>query len=161
MRVKKIFYSFLFSFVVLLSVAYSSTTPDAIAYEEKKSNEVHSPEWSYEGETGPEYWGDINPDYALCKKGKEQSPINIETSHVIEDEKMTDVFFNYIPTGFSLSHYGYTIQATPSTLDNSIVVDNKEYKLAQLHFHTPSEHQFNGQNFEMELILYIRMPITN
>ena len=32
-----------------------------------------------------------------------------------------------------------------------IVVDNKEYKLVQFHFHTPSEHQFNGKNFAMEL----------
>lgn len=44
-------------------------------------------------------------------------------------------------------------QATPTTMDNFLVVDNKEYKLAQFHFHTPSEHQFNGQNFVMEIHL--------
>ena len=103
------------------------------------------------GETGPEHWGDINPDYAVCTNGKEQSPINIETSQVIEDEKMADLDINYKPTGFSLSNNGHTIQGNPSTLDNSFVVDNKEYKLEQFHFHTPSEHQFNGKNFDMEL----------
>ena len=54
-------------------VACSSTSPDVakndagkkdIAKEEKKSNEVHTAHWSYEGETGPEHWGDINPDFA-------------------------------------------------------------------------------------------------
>ena len=140
--------------------ACSSTSPDVakndaakedIAKEEKKSNEVHTAQWSYKGETGPEHWGDINPDYAVCTNGKEQSPINIETSQVIEDEKIADLVINYKPTGFSLSNNGHTIQGNPSTLDNSFVVDNKEYKLAQFHFHTPSEHQFNGQNFDMEL----------
>ena len=119
MPVKKMFFSFLMSFVVSVLVTYTSTLPGAIANEEKKSDEVDSLNWSYEGETGPEYWGYINPDYALCKKGKEQSPINIETSHVIEDKKIADVYMNYKPTDFSLSNDGHTIQAIPSSLDNS------------------------------------------
>ena len=160
MPAKKIFYSLLMSFLVLSSVSCSSTSPDLaknnatkedIAKEEKKSNEVHTTHWSYKGKTGPEHWGDMNPDYAVCTKGKEQSPINIETSHVIEDEKMVDPVIHYKPTVVSLSNNGHTIQANPSTLDNSIVVDNKDYKLTQFHFHTPSEHQFNGQNFDMEI----------
>ncbi|MFZ0446465.1 MAG: carbonic anhydrase family protein [Bacillus sp. (in: firmicutes)] len=160
MPVKKVFYSFLMSFLVLSLAACSSPSPDVAkndvakeesAKEERKSNEVHTAQWSYEGETGPEHWGDINPDYAACTNGKEQSPINIKTSQVIDDEKIADLDINYKPTGFSLSNNGHTIQGTPSTLDNSFVVDNKEYKLAQFHFHTPSEHQFNGQNFDMEL----------
>ncbi|MEH7122423.1 carbonic anhydrase family protein [Bacillus sp. JJ1773] len=155
MPARKIFYSFLMSFLVLFLVAYSSISPDAAKYDvvnkKKKSIDVHTAHWSYEGETGPEHWGDINPDYAVCTNGKEQSPINIQTSQVIEDEKIANLDINYKPTSFFLINNGYTIQGTPSTLDNSFVVDNKEYKLAQFHFHTPSEHQFNGQNFDMEL----------
>ena len=56
----------------------------------------------YEGETGPEHWGDIDPNYAACENGKEQSPINIESSHVVEDKKMEDPDINYKPTVFSL-----------------------------------------------------------
>ncbi|KMY49679.1 carbonic anhydrase [Peribacillus loiseleuriae] len=157
MQAKKIFYSFFIIFLVLSLTACSSTLPDVakkdVTKEEQKSNEVHTAHWSYEGETGPEHWGDINPDYAACTNGKEQSPVNIEMSKVIEDEKIKDLDINYKPTGFSLSNNGHTIQANPQTLDNSIVVDNNEYKLAQFHFHTPSEHQFNGQNFDMELHL--------
>ena len=31
----------------------------------------HGPEteWSYEGETGPEHWGDLDPSYRLAKEG--------------------------------------------------------------------------------------------
>ena len=33
--------------------------------------------WSYEGERGPEHWGDLDPEYAPCKDGHAQSPIDI------------------------------------------------------------------------------------
>ena len=157
MPAKKIFYSFLMSFSILSLAACSSASPDVTKNEaakediakeeEKKSNEVHTAHWTYEGETGPEHWGDLNPDFAACTNGKEQSPINIETSQVIEDEKIPDLVINYKPTEFSLSNNGHTIQGNPFTNDNTFIVDNKEYKLAQFHLHTPSEHQFNGTEF--------------
>jgi carbonic anhydrase len=149
------------AFSILSLAACTSASPDetknevakedAAKEEEKKSNEVHTAHWTYEGENGPEHWGDLNPDFAACTNGKEQSPINIETSRVIEDEKIPDLVINYKPTEFSLSNNGHTIQGNPFTNDNTFIVDNKEYMLAQFHFHTPSEHQFNGQNFDMEL----------
>ncbi len=161
MPAKKTFYSFLVSFSILSLAACSSATPnvtkneaakeDIAKEEQKESNEVHTAHWTYEGEKGPEHWGDLNPDFAACTNGKEQSPINIETSRVIEDEKITDLVINYKPTEFSLTNNGHTIQGNALTNDNSFIVDNKEYKLAQFHFHTPSEHQFNGKNFDMEL----------
>lgn len=33
--------------------------------------------WSYEGEAGPEHWGDLAPEFHLCKDGKQQSGIDI------------------------------------------------------------------------------------
>jgi carbonic anhydrase len=39
-------------------------------------NYAHST-WSYSGKTGPEHWGDLKPEYKMCKIGKNQSPINI------------------------------------------------------------------------------------
>jgi carbonic anhydrase len=157
---KKTFYSFLVSFSILSLAACSSTSPDVAKNEaakeviakevEKKSNGAPTTHWTYEGETGPEHWGDLNPDFAACKNGKEQSPINIETSQVIEDEKTADLVINYKPTEFSLSNNGHTIQGNPLTKDNSFFVGNKEYKLTQFHLHTPSEHQINGKNFDLE-----------
>jgi carbonic anhydrase len=32
------------------------------------------PPWSYEGDLGPDYWGER---YAMCARGRNQSPINI------------------------------------------------------------------------------------
>ena len=153
------FYSFFMAFFILFLAACTLGSPDeaknefvmeVAAKEEKKSNEVHTTQWTYEGETGPEHWGDLNPDFAACKNGKEQSPINIETSRVIEDEKIPDLVINYKPTEFSLSNDGHTIQANPLSNNNTFSIDNKEYKLVQFHLHTPSEHQINGKNFDLE-----------
>ena len=83
--------------------------------------------------------------------GKNESPINIESTQVIENGKVADLDATYKPTKVSLSNNGHTIQATPLTQENSFFIDNQEYKLEQFHFHTPSEHQFNGQNFDMEV----------
>ena len=161
MAKRNIFYLLLMSLSILGLGACSSTSPDVaknetanedMAKEEKKeSNEVHTAHWTYEGKNGPEHWGNLNPDFAACTNGKEQSPINIETSRVIDDKKTEDLVINYKPTAFSLTNNGHTIQGNALNSDNSIIVDNKEYKLEQFHFHTPSEHQFNGKNFDMEV----------
>ena len=41
------------------------------------SKHPHRVHWGYEGKYGPEYWGSIKAEYALCQDGKNQSPVNI------------------------------------------------------------------------------------
>ncbi|WP_318617069.1 carbonic anhydrase family protein [Sporosarcina sp. YIM B06819] len=158
---KKIIYSILSTCLLLSLVACSSKTanvpkevkaPEKVQ-EEKQTTEVQPAHWSYEGETGPEHWGNLDPQNAVCTNGEEQSPINIETAKTEKDDKVEELKFNYAPTKFSLANNGHTIQGNPAALDNSIVLDGEEYKLAQFHFHTPSEHQFDGKNFDMEVHL--------
>ena len=108
-------------------------------------------DWSYEERTGPEYWGELDASNAACAKGSEQSPINIVSSKVKEDKKLIRKQIYYKPTTFTLLNNGHTIQANATTENNSIVVEGKEYKLTQFHFHTPSEHQFNGQSYDVEI----------
>jgi len=88
-----------------------------------------------------------------CVDGIEQSPIDIEFSQVKADSHLSELKVNYTPTVFSLTNNGHTIQVNPSNSNNLIILDGVEYKLTQFHFHTPSEHQFNGKNFDMELHL--------
>ncbi|QUW20973.1 carbonic anhydrase family protein [Sporosarcina sp. Marseille-Q4063] len=126
---------------------------DTKEIEETEVNITHTPQWSYEEEIGPEHWGELNPSYSACMNGNEQSPINIESSQVKTSEKLENVEIQYEPTDFSITNTGLTIQANPAIPSNSIVVEGKEYILAQFHFHTPSEHQFNSQHLDMELHL--------
>lgn len=107
--------------------------------------------WSYEESTGPEYWGELAASNAVCAQGSEQSPINIVSSQVIEDKRVGGKQIYYMPTTFTLHNNGHTIQANAITGKNRLVIEGKEYKLAQFHFHTPSEHQFNGRYYDIEL----------
>ncbi|MFC5603929.1 carbonic anhydrase [Sporosarcina koreensis] len=130
-----------------------ATESDAEENEATESNTAPDSEWSYDEETGPDHWGDLDPTYSACTDGNEQSPINIETSEVNTNEKLENIEIHYEPTEFSIVNNGYTVQANPATENNIIVLDGKEYKLAQFHFHTPSEHQFDGKQLDMELHL--------
>ena len=38
--------------------------------------------WTYEGISGPAYWGLINPAWTMCNKGRAQSPVNIDPGKV-------------------------------------------------------------------------------
>src|SRR4051812_31877123 len=97
MPAKKIFYLVFTTFFILSLAACSSASPDVtknevakediVQEEEKKSNEVHTAHWTYEGETGPEHWGDLILNSAACPKEKKQSLITIEPSQVIKDKK--------------------------------------------------------------------------
>ncbi|RBW68471.1 carbonic anhydrase [Bacillus taeanensis] len=133
------------------TTAPAETTANAPTHEEDKTPEQQDVHWSYEGETGPEHWGELHPDYALCTNGTEQSPINIDTSELQASELLDDMTIHYEPTTFTVINNGHTIQANAAEMNNSILIGEKEYQLAQFHFHTPSEHQFNDKHFEMEL----------
>jgi carbonic anhydrase len=41
--------------------------------------------WTYDGISGPGYWGVINPAWTLCSRGRHQSPINIDPSLLVRD----------------------------------------------------------------------------
>ncbi len=119
--------------------------------EEKTTNTEH--DWSYDEVTGPEYWGELDPGNSACANGSEQSPINLEFSQVKEEKILKEMQVYYEPTTFTLLNNGHTVQANATSESNRIIVEGNEYKLAQFHFHTPSEHQFNGQHYDMEMHL--------
>lgn len=100
--------------------------------------EVH---WSYEGEAGPEHWGDLSPDYHLCKDGKQQSPVDIAKT---TEKNLGKISFNYSDTTINAVNNGHTLQFNINAGTSYIVVAGKRYDLLQFHFHTPSEHKING-----------------
>ncbi len=108
------------------------------------NGEVH---WSYEGNNGPQAWGQLKPDFNLCASGKRQSPINIEDSATLQGPA-EPIMFAYAPSGASVLNNGHTIQIDVAG-DNRIVVRGTEFKLLQFHFHHPSEERVNYQSFAM------------
>jgi carbonic anhydrase len=113
------------------------------------AQEDHSPHWSYESETGPAHWGDLSPDYSLCKTGQEQSPINIANTVA---EKLPPIDFHYLPSQLKLIDNGHTVQVNYAP-GSSITVAGKKYELLQFHLHHPSEETINGKPYDLGIHL--------
>ena len=105
--------------------------------------------WSYSGIKGPEYWGNIDKLYHMCKKGKNQSPIDI-TSTI--ESNLKPIIFSSIATSSNIINNGHTVQVNVPKL-NSIIIDEITYDLLQFHFHSPSENRINGINYPVEVHL--------
>ena len=110
--------------------------------------------WSYEGVAGPDHWGDLDPAYAACKAGKEQSPIDIRN---VKKAPLPALRFEYKsgPLKYLINN-GYTIRVnyhSPGSGDFLIVGDQR-YQLVQFHFHRPSEiwdHMAKAEGKEEEI----------
>ena len=65
------------------------------------------PRWSYEGATSPERWGALDPRYANCTEGRQQSPVDITGATRPHPDRLR---FNYAPSALKLVNTGRTIQ---------------------------------------------------
>ncbi len=110
------------------------------------------PPWGYEGEHGPEHWGELSPDYALCGTGVEQSPIDIPQGAPLNAGILQS---SYLPSAVNIFHNGETIQVQYDP-GSTITLDGETYELLQFHFHTPSEHTRAGQHAPLEMHLVHR-----
>ncbi len=105
--------------------------------------------WGYEGEHGPEHWGELSSDFAACSEGMEQSPIDIPGSSPVNP---ADILFNYQPTALNIVNNGHTIKVNYDQ-GSSMEIDGKQYNLLQFHFHALSEHTIDDQYSDMEMHL--------
>ncbi len=135
-----------FKFIILtfgfLSLSHI-VTANLLAKSEEHGHSIH---WSYEGEYGPEHWGDIKPDYSKCKGGESQSPVGIALT---DKTKLESINVNYYATPLKIINNGHTIQINCRN-GSYTAIGNKRYELLQLHFHSPSEHKINGRSYAME-----------
>ncbi|MFN0005971.1 MAG: carbonic anhydrase family protein [Burkholderiaceae bacterium] len=106
----------------------------------KSAKNVH---WGYEGDHGPEHWGE---NFATCAAGKKQSPLNI----VGPFEKSKEVVkADYKESSMKILNNGHTIQVNIEPGTGTLTVNKEQYELLQFHFHRPSEEQVDGKNLAM------------
>jgi carbonic anhydrase len=110
------------------------------------------PHWTYEGEDGPQFWGELSPDYALCSAGRAQSPVDITGE---QEVNLADLTLNYHASALNIFNNGHTIQVNYDA-GSTLIYNENEYQLVQFHFHHPSEHLIDGHGFAMELHLVHR-----
>ena len=102
--------------------------------------------WSYEGENGPEHWGELDPSYALCADGSAQTPIDVTSP---SPTALADPELAYEEGTADVENTGHTIQANAAP-GSALRVGGEEYPLAQVHFHAPSEHTIDGVHSPIE-----------
>lgn len=109
-----------------------------------KSHALH---WGYDGNVGPEHWGQLQADFRVCDLGLEQTPIDLKAAMRAEVGAV-EPSFREIP--LAILNNGHTIQVNCATGCHT-VINGTRYDLLQFHFHHPSEHLLSGKRFDLEL----------
>jgi carbonic anhydrase len=109
-------------------------------------NHQEAPHWSYSGHEGPENWGELSAEYSTCASGKNQSPINL--TKFIEGD-LDPIEFSYQAAGNEVLNNGHTVQINYAP-GSTLVLEDHEFELKQIHFHEPSENLIDGKPFPME-----------
>ena len=82
--------------VFLLCVSYAGMAQEHPAHE-----------WGYSGSEGPAHWGELTSEFAACKTGHRQSPINIVHT---QSAALPAIQFEYKPTALHIINNGHTIE---------------------------------------------------
>jgi len=103
--------------------------------------------WGYIGDAGPDRWGELSPEFALCADGTAQSPIDIRDASALD---LVDIEFHYGESANNIFNNGHTIQVNVDA-GSAIRYNGIRYELLQFHFHSPSEHTVDGVAAPLEI----------
>jgi carbonic anhydrase len=126
--------------LLLAAACALSVAPLAFAHDQ--------PHWSYHGHGSAAHWAELDEGFKLCKLGKHQSPINVDTRAVEKASGAKPLGFAYAAEAGEVVNNGHTIQVNLPAA-GSITLDGVEYKLLQFHFHTPSEEKIDGKSYPL------------
>ena len=111
---------------------------------------AEGPEWTYEGSEGPKHWGDLADVFDMCRRGRNQSPVDLVADLDVE---LPELNFEYtVVGGLKEINTGHAIQENVRS-GNYIWIQGVPFELKQFHFHTPSEHLAHGETYPMEVHL--------
>lgn len=105
-------------------------------------------EWGYSGDIAPDKWGDLKPEFKICKCGKSQSPVEVDSKTTVEIDELNRVKIEYKNSNVEIVNTGNSIQVNPKD-GGKISIAKDEYKLVQFHFHSKSEHMIDKMRHDM------------
>jgi carbonic anhydrase len=118
--------------------------------------------WTYEGISGPEFWGLVNPEWSLCSKGKRQSPIDIDPKQLLYDPHLKHVRMDKHRVSGTMLNTGHDIKLTlDETTAHYVNISggplSYHYRVAEISLHfgstdiVGSEHTIGGSSFPAEI----------
>lgn len=106
-----------------------------------------TPQWQYSGEYGPAEWGRMLPAYALCDRGRRQSPIDITATR---RQPLPALEFDYRSAPLRIVNDGHTVRVRFAN-GSRMMIGRESHTLQQLHFHVPGGDRVQGEEFPMSM----------
>ena len=94
--------------------------------------------WGYSGPRGPQHWG------GTCATGARQSPVDLTGA---ARAAMPALQPQWAAAAGAIKNNGHTVEVEAG---GTLQVGASAFRLAQFHFHHPSEHRMGGRAFAME-----------
>ncbi|XP_022144728.1 alpha carbonic anhydrase 7-like [Momordica charantia] len=134
-------------FLFLVSILFC---PLVIAQEVEDESEF---DYIRGSKKGPSKWGEIKREWERCKNGEMQSPIDLSSTRVKAIKTLGHLNNKYKPSNAILKNRGHDISIKWEGNAGSIKINDTNYLLQQIHWHSPSEHTLNGRRYDLELHL--------
>jgi len=103
-------------------------------------------QWGYEGAQGPAHWGGLDPGFAACAEGRNQSPVDIRSA---VEAGLPPLRTRYAAGPATIVDNGHTIQVDFAP-GGVLELDGDAFELKQVHFHAPGENTIDGRSFPFE-----------
>ena len=106
----------------------------------------HLAHWSYDHpDFGPNNWAHLDRQNLLCSAGKQQSPSDLVGGIPVD---LPELKFEYKPSMLTIEDNGHTVMAHYKE-GSHLILEGRQYRLTQVHFHSPSEDAVDGKRAEM------------
>ncbi|MDP8568790.1 carbonic anhydrase [Methylophilus aquaticus] len=112
-----------------------------------KTDKAENKPWAYTGSEGPDKWASLNPAFASCGNGSQQSPINIDNT-IPAALKPIKRLQKFPLKSINRKEHGLVVDAGAG---NMMVLDQKPYQLKYISLHAPAEHQIKQKSYAAEI----------
>jgi len=126
--------------------------PKAAAPKPSTGRPVAVAPWDYDGDRGPQAWGKLHTSYALCEKGRFQSPIDVRDGVGVD---LPPISFEFKPSLFKVVDTGKTLEVTYNAGGTMTVLGNV-HRLSHIEFRHPAEERINGKTHGMSMQMHFR-----
>jgi len=134
-----------------VAVAAAAVTAAATALPATVRADDSTP-WNYTGQTGPEFWHELDNRFDVCQAGERQSPINVLLTPTVD---VDTTLFSLVRPGTA----SFTARTSINNVPLECATDQcgqlqwrfNTYSLVNVHAHAPAEHTVNGREFPLEL----------